>query len=308
MNRRTFLAASGAAAAVAQNKPKRVNRAVELLDQGQPIYYTGGAGGYDEGKKLAQTWADYINYEMEHGSLDFTALRAFMQGLVDGGPTKSGHRTPAVIATLPVLGVDEAHMRANFWVVQQALCCGIHGILLCHSRSPEAVRAFVQACRYPNAKPVKGIGEGLLGSGSQGYASRIWGISPAEYMKRADPWPLNPEGEFLLGLKIEDKHALANADLVAAVPGIGFAEWGPGDMGISLNLPDGHTANETLHPEMRAARAKVLAACKKSKIAFLNTVRPDDVEKMIDEGVRIGSGGREAAEKGRRYTKRQMPW
>ena len=94
MNRRTFLAASGAAAAVAQNKPKRVNRAVELLDQGQPIYYTGGAGGYDEGKKLAQTWADYINYEMEHGSLDFTALRAFMQGLVDGGPTKSGHRTP----------------------------------------------------------------------------------------------------------------------------------------------------------------------------------------------------------------------
>ena len=175
-------------------------------------------------------------------------------------------------------------------------------------RSPEAIRAFVQACRYPNAKPVKGIGEGLLGSGSQGYASRIWGITAAEYTKKADPWPLNPGGEFLLGLKIEDKHALANADLVAAVPGIGFAEWGPGDMGISLNLPDGHTANETLHPEMRAARAKVLAACKKNKIAFLNTVRPDDVEKMIDEGVRIGSGGQEAAEKGRRYTKRPLPW
>lgn len=314
MNRRTFLAASGVAAAAAaapafaQTKPKRINRAVELLDQGQPIYYTGGGGGYEEGKKLAQTWADYIAYEMEHGPLDFTALRAFMQGLVDGGPTKSGHRTPAVIATLPVLGVDEAHMRANFWVVQQALCCGIHGILLCHARSPEAIRAFVQACRYPNAKPVKGIGEGLLGSGSQGYASRIWGITAAEYTKKADPWPLNPGGEFLLGLKIEDKHALANADLVAAVPGIGFAEWGPGDMGISLNLPDGHTANETLHPEMRAARAKVLAACKKNKIAFLNTVRPDDVEKMIDEGVRIGSGGQEAAEKGRRYTKRPLPW
>jgi hypothetical protein len=79
-------------------------------------------------------------------------------------------------------------------------------------------------------------------------------------------------------------------------------------MGISLDLPDGHGANETLHPQMREARAKVLAATKKAKIAFLNTVRPDDVEKMIDEGVRIGSGGQEAAEKGRRYTKRQMPW
>lgn len=289
-------------------KPKRINKAIELLEQGQPIYYTGGHGGYEEGKKAAQTWADYINYEMEHGALDFTALRAFMQGLVDGGPTKSGHRTPAVIVTLPVLGVDEAHMKANFWVVQQTIACGVHGILLCHARSPEAVRVFVESVRYPNAKPFPGLGEGLLGNGSQGFASRIWGITPAQYMKKADPWPLNPDGEFLLGLKIEDKYALANAEKVAAVPGIGFAEWGPGDMGISLNLPDGHGANEDLHPQMREARAKVLAACKRNKLAFLNTVRPNDVEKMIDEGVRVGSGGQEAAEKGRKYTKRQMPW
>lgn len=55
----------------------------------------------------------------------------------------------------------------------------------------------------------------------------MWGISAAEYMKKADPWPLNPQGEFLLGLKIEDKYALANAEKVASVPGIGFAEWGP---------------------------------------------------------------------------------
>lgn len=290
-------------------KPKRVNKAIELLEQGQPIYYTGGRGGYEEGKRMAQTWADYINYEMEHGALDFTALRAFMRGLVDGGPTKSGHRTPAVIVTLPVLGINEAHMNANFWVVQQALAAGIHGVLLCHARDPEAVKIFVRACRYPNAKPLSPIvGEGLLGNGSQSYASQIWGITPAEYLKKADPWPLNPEGELLLGLKIEDKHALANAEKVAAVPGIAFAEWGPGDMGLSLGLPDGHGANETLHPEMAKARARVLAACKKYGLAFLNTVRPSDVEKMIDEGVRIGSGGQEAAEKGRRYTKRQMPW
>ena len=290
-------------------KPKRVNKAIELLEAGQPIYYTGGGGGYEEGKKLAQTWADYINYEMEHGSLDFTALRNFMRGLVDGGPTKSGHKTPGVIVTLPVLGYSKAHMEANFWVVQQVQATGVHGILLCHARDPEAVKMFVRAMRYPNAKPMNSIiGEGLLGSGSQGFASRIWGITPAEYMKKADPWPLNPEGEFLLGLKIEDKYALANANLVAAVPGIGFAEWGPGDMGLSLNLPDGHTSNDTLHPEMRSARARVLEACKRNKLAFLNTTRPGDVEEMIKEGVRIGSGGQEAAEKGRRFSKREMPW
>ena len=307
-----LLALAAAAALYAQPdpnyKPRRINKAIELLEDGQPIYYTGGHGGYEEGKKLSKTWADYINYEMEHGALDFTALREFMRGLVDGGPTKSGHRTPAVIVTLPVLGVSEVHMQANFWVAQQAIACGIHGILLCHARSPEAVRIFVESLRYPNAKPVKGLGEGMLGSGSQGYSSRIWGITVPEYTKKGDPWPLNPEGEFLLGLKIEDKHALANASKVAAVPGIAFAEWGPGDMGMSLNLPDGHTANETLHPMMRDARSTVLAACKANKLAFLNTVRPNDVEEMIKEGVRIGSGGQEAAEKGRIYTKRKMPW
>jgi 4-hydroxy-2-oxoheptanedioate aldolase len=312
MNRRTLLTLPAAAlASSAQGyKPKRINKAIELLESGQPIYYTGarGGAGYEEGKKMAQTWADYINYEMEHGQLDFSALKAFMRGLIDGGPTKSGHRTPAVIATLPVLGVSKAHMEANFWVAQQALLTGIHGILLCHARDPEAIRTFVASCRYVDREPVAGLPDGMLGNGSQSSPAEVWGISPVEYKRRAGPWPLEPQGEFLLGLKIEDKFALANAEKVAAVPGIAFAEWGPGDMGLSMRLPDGHGANDTLHPEMAKARARVLAACKTNKLAFLNTVRPADVEEMIKEGVRIGAGGQEAAEKGRRFTKRQMPW
>jgi 4-hydroxy-2-oxoheptanedioate aldolase len=199
-------------------------------------------------------------------------------------------------------------MNANFWVVQQTLLCGVHGILLCHARDPEAIKIFVSACRYVNSKPHPDLPEGMLGNGSQGYASTIWGIKPDEYMKRADPWPLNPQGEFLLGLKVEDKYALANAEKVTAVPGIGFAEWGPGDMGLSLAKPDGHVPNSELDPDMKGARARVLAACKKNKLAFLNTVRPNDVEDMIREGVMIGSGGQEAAEKGRKFTKRTMPW
>ena len=60
--------------------------------------------------------------------------------------------------------------------------------------------------------------------------------------------------------------------------------------------------------QMREARAKVLAACKANKKFFLNTVRPDSVQRMIQEGVMIGSGGAEAAEAGRKYTKRPQPW
>lgn len=288
------------------SKPSRINKAIELLEQGQPVYYITARGGYDEGKKLAQTPADYITYEMEHGAFDMTALREFMRGLVDGGPTKSGHRTPAVIATLPVLGLDEIGMRANSWVVQQVLAAGVHGILLCHARSPEATRVMVEAARYPFADKAAGLGQGLRGSGSQSYAAQIWGIPPNEYLRKADPWPLNKEGEILLGVKIEDTYALENAEKTARVPGIGFAEWGPGDMGFWLvGLPQATAAGEGFPPIMVKARARVFQAARGAKIFFLNACNDANVVDMIKEGVMICTAGHEA---GRKFTKRVMPW
>jgi hypothetical protein len=59
---------------------------------------------------------------------------------------------------------------------------------------------------------------------------------------------------------------------------------------------------------MQAARAKVLAATKAHHLFFLNTCMPDDVIGMIKEGVRICSGSERAAEIGRKYTNRQMPY
>src|SRR5262245_26119587 len=98
-------------------KPKRVNRAIELLSSGQPIYYTGSHdgtfGGFEAGVKDAQTYADYISYDMEHAPFDVKGLHDYMQGLVKGGPTKSGHKTPAVIVNVPVNGTDESSVRAN---------------------------------------------------------------------------------------------------------------------------------------------------------------------------------------------------
>ena len=119
---------------------KRINRAIELLEKDQPIYYTQIAAtdiDYEKGKEMVNTWADYISVEMEHGAYNIPGLRAFMRGLVDAGPTKSGHRTPTVICTLPVGGISAEVMRANYWMVEQVLGSGVHGILLCHARSPE---------------------------------------------------------------------------------------------------------------------------------------------------------------------------
>jgi 4-hydroxy-2-oxoheptanedioate aldolase len=238
---------------------------------------------------------------MEHGPFDVTRLHEFMRGLVDAGPTASGHRTPTVIVTLPVTGADEQTFRANSWMVSQVLATGIHGILLCHAESAATVKAFVDSTRYT-------FNGGGRGSGGQSQAAAIWGLSADDYVRRAAPWPLDPNGELLLGLKIENTRALANAEAVAAVRGIAFAEWGPGDMGMSLGFPDAH--DPPYRPEMLAARARVLQACKANKLAFLDQVAPDNVVEQIAEGVMIGAGKQAgaAAQIGRRHTGRPEPW
>jgi hypothetical protein len=76
-------------------------------------------------------------------------------------------------------------------------------------------------------------------------------------------------------------------------------------MSLSLGVRRG---SGPLPPELQQARAKVLAATKAHRIFFLNSVTPDDVTSMIDEGVMIGAANQQAAEIGRRHTKRPMPW
>src|SRR5262245_28253931 len=181
----------------------RVNRVIELLEQGQPLYYTGTRKrGYEGGREMANTWADFVNYDMEHGPFNPAELREFMRGLVEAGPTRSGHRTPTVVVTLPVDAINEMVVRANSWVYKQLLACGVHGLLLCHAETPDAVRAFVESCRYPfNTIGVgKGLEVGRRGGGGQQHAAEIWGVETREYLKIADPWPLNPKGELFLGL------------------------------------------------------------------------------------------------------------
>jgi 4-hydroxy-2-oxoheptanedioate aldolase len=303
---------TGVATSLAQTpKPKHINRAIELLADGQPIYYTGSHSGttgtFEQGVKDSQTYADYISYDMEHAPFDVKGLAEYMRGLVKGGPTKSGHRTPAVIVNVPVNGIDEASVRANAWMFNQVLATGVHGVLLTHADDPGAVRAFVEAIRFPTQ--TAGIGQNGLTEGRRGVhgnatAAEIWGISQDEYIKKADAWPLNPDGELLLGLKLEDKYALRNADANLKIPGIAFAEWGPGDMALSLGVGRAGQSD----PRMKDARATILAACKANHKFFLNTMTATDVVDMIKEGVMLGPASPQAAEIGRKYTQRQLPW
>jgi 4-hydroxy-2-oxoheptanedioate aldolase len=311
----------------------RINRAIELLQQDQAIYYVGAHTGHvlsrAQGRADAATWADYINIGMEHGAFDMAGLAEYMAGLVEGGPTRSGHRTPAVIVEAPVNGTDAANVRHNAWQFRQILGRGVHGVLLCQAETAGAVRAFVESCRYPHnlaavdpalpsplarlqgarAEPPSDphlLGVGTRGRGSEASAAPIWGIAEADYRDRCDPWPLNPAGELLLGIKLESPEGVAACEAILAVPGIAFAELGPGDLSLSLGYRE--MPREVYPPEMAEARERVFAACRRNGVAFLELAAPADLARKLDEGVRVIAGASEAmARVGRARQGRLLP-
>ncbi|MDP2947973.1 MAG: aldolase/citrate lyase family protein [Chloroflexota bacterium] len=290
----------------------RINKAIELLEQGQPVYNISTDGPcFEKGVELAKTWADCINVNLEHHPFDMAALDAFMHGLIAGGPTRSGHRTPTVIVTLPMAAVSEDAVRANSWMINQALTRGVHGLLLCHAETPGAVRAYVESGRfaYMTAGVGEALGIGRRGGGGQDVAAKMWGLPLPEYMERCDVWPLNPKGEIILGIKIENRRALANVEASTRVPGLCFAEWGPGDMGMSFGYPDRH--DPPYPPEVWEARNRVFAALKAAGCYFQESGRSETLLDKIKEGVKflnVGRSGKELIETGRKFTNRTMPW
>ena len=155
----------------------------------------------------------------------------------------------------------------------------------------------------------------------------MWGISSTEYLEKADPWPMNPNGELLLSLKMEDKYTLKISTKSPRCRGIAWGEWGPGDQSMSLmgleylkkggsNQAHAGTGGFTPEglprigePKLDAARARIMNAMKAHHIFPLHSARMDDLEPLLKAGVMVTHGTSvELTNKGRALTKRQMPY
>ena len=295
----------------------RINRAIELLEQDQPVYFiTTAPLTYENGKEQAGTWADVLLVDFEHNAFDMKGLKAFMEGLKDAGPTRRGHPTPSVMTTLPSNCKTREEVIANSWQIRHVLATGVHGIMHCHARQASAVQAFIESCRFAfqTIGVSNGLGIGQRGAGGQAASARIWGVSPTEYVKLADPWPLNPDGELLLGFKIEDHHTVEHVDEIVSVPGVGFAEWAPGDYSMSLGDAEGHDPPYT--EEMTRGRVAIRDACKRAGVAYNPSGSQDPtmevpvrVKFLIEEfnGRFLAARGQEYAAAGRALTGRTMP-
>ncbi len=229
---------------------------------------------------------DGIVFEAEHNPWDAGELSLALQFMLDRRAiASSGSVAPAVtpLVRVPVNGVEMAQ-----WQAKQALDSGVYGVVWPHVSTAEEAYNAVAACRYPrlpdkpNFEP-----QGIRGDGPT-RACRYWGLTNQEYYKRADVWPLDPNGEILVVIQIEDTKGIDNLeDMLKNVPGIGVILIGEGDLGQELGYP-----REYDHPELLKAMAEVVKICKDNNVVVGHPhANPGNMQRIMDEGYRFIMSG-----------------
>lgn len=269
----------------------RLNPVIERLEQGEVVFGPiWGDKSPDGAIAVSRDDAlDYVFYDMEHGTFDIAELRIFMQFMLD--PARLQRREQpgwerSVLVRIPANGRE-----MNQWMIKNILDLGAHGIITPHIETAEQARNVIQAMRYPQRLGSPDMEpEGQRGSG-YGNAARYWGISGGDYATKADLWPLDPDGELLVMIQIENKLGVENVEEIARVPGVSMLMAAPSDLGMSYG-GDADAAE--------AAIQRVLAAAKAAGLPCAITASPRDVERRIQEGFNVIIAGGETVTIGRR--------
>jgi 4-hydroxy-2-oxoheptanedioate aldolase len=301
----TVLALSGLLAAAAtfaveaplaaQQPAAHLNKMVRLLAQGKVVF---GSFADDRSPDGAARIArdpnlDFVFYDMEHSPFDIPGMRVFLQFLLDPAAiARNAGRSEdhPVLVRIPANGRE-----MNQWMIKNILDQGAHGIVVPHVETAEQALNVVRAMRYPQKPGVPDAEPaGQRGSGP-GNAIRYWGVSRDDYQARADLWPLDPRGELVNILLIENQLGVANVRAIAQVKGVSVISAAPGDLSVS------YAGDRTAIEE---AIQTVLAACKAFDVPCAITAGVDDVEARIRQGFRVIIASGETIRKGRQIAGR----
>src|SRR5215831_675540 len=238
----------------------RLNGVIKALAAGQPAFTCFTTADVEAALALSTTKYDGIVFEMEHNPWDARALRDALQYMLNRGQiARAGSVAPAVT---PMVRIPPNGGELGQWHAKQALDLGAYGIVWPHVSTVDQARNAVAACRYPRLKgAARYEPAGLRGDGPTG-AVRYWGISQQEYYAKADVWPLDPNGEILVLLMIEDTQGIENLDkMLKEVPGIGVILIGEGDLSQELGFP-----RQYEHPKVLEALAHVVKTCQANNV------------------------------------------
>ena len=273
---------------------KHLNKVIDKLERGllvtglyvnslDPTNAVGlvNSNGWQAGDEVYTKPAiDFLFIEQEYEPFEMEKLRNFLLALNSKREVfLKGNLQPNLIpiVNLPTTGFDEFHT-----VIKQVLDLGVFGVWLSRVQNASEAKKFVQACRYAQAAGSPIYEPRGTRSFFPFWASYLWGLTQEEYLQRADPWPLNPHGELMLVLHIEDKEGVENIDSILDVPGFAGVTFGPLDYSFTIGRPaDKH------HPQVTEAERKVKDSCKRHGIHFIEWVDETDVKQRLDEGYKI---------------------
>jgi 4-hydroxy-2-oxoheptanedioate aldolase len=239
---------------------------------------------------IAHPEADYFFTAMMERNIDAGSMTmmALQDALAAAGPlsTTSPRRlrmpvnSKAPNISSPDMPADPAKYVTN---ISRQLNAGVSTFSFVEVDNAEELRQGIAAMRFKS--------NGGVRPDDVGNAPKYWGISEAEYRKRADVWPLNPAGDLVVMAIIETKEGLANVREIAQVKGLSVLAPGAGTLGgvFSTTVTEnGQTRRVRDDVAWEAAIQQVLAACKEFKLSCAYPVTEADIETRMKQGFNVG--------------------
>jgi 2-keto-3-deoxy-L-rhamnonate aldolase RhmA len=195
---------------------------------------------------------DWLFLDLEHGSLSIETACEISVAAQDSG-------------IAPIVRVPYGELT----MATRVLDGGALGVVIPHVDTPEEAKEIADKLRYP----------------PRGHRSVGGGQAQFDY----EPMPLGKATELmddntLVTVMIETPRAVANAEAIAAVPGIDCLLIGSSDLSMEMGIP-----GENGHPRIQEACDKVVAACRKhGKWPGMGGAYGEDLLKMYTgKGIRM---------------------
>ena len=221
--------------------------------------------------------------DMEHGVYLIDELRAQLDEFAENRDANGRLQvTPGV--RIPPYGEENPS-----WIVKQVLDIGALAIVFPQiDTKAEALRAVrsmrippQRGTQYPDPPGIRGAGLWST-DGFTGFP--LWGeMNADEYMRRADLWPLNPDGELFAYIMIESPEGVRNINDILDVPGIGGILIGVNDLSINLGVGRATRTGQPLAPEAQMAVQTVLSACLAKKV-LCSIIGGGDRDELVRAG------------------------
>jgi 2-keto-3-deoxy-L-rhamnonate aldolase RhmA len=184
------------------------------------------ARGIEIARMMKVAGFDWLFIDLEHGQMSIDAACQMSVAALDAG-----------IAPLVRVPVGQTTMGTR------CLDGGALGIVMPHVDTAEEARAIADAYRYPPLGHRSIVG----GLPQIGYASLPIGEAAAAI-----------NAATLVAVMIETPKAVANAEAIAAVPGIDMLLMGCSDLTLEMGIP-----GQFEHPDVAGAIETVIAACRR---------------------------------------------